>query len=185
MGFVLIGVFARNELALQGAMIQMICHGISTGALFILVGALQERTHTREMARLGGLWDVAPRMGGVAMLFSVAALGLPGLGNFIGEFLILLGVYQVSGLAAALAAVGLISGTIYSLWMVQKTFHGERRREESITDLSWREMGIFASLIAAIVWIGLYPQPLLSMAKPALDGLKRPVAAEQAKSLGE
>jgi NADH-quinone oxidoreductase subunit M len=181
MGFVLLGVFAWNELALQGAVIQMLCHGISTGALFILVGALQERTHTREMERLGGLWAVAPRMGGVAMLFALASLGLPGLGNFIGEFLILLGVYQVNAAAAAVAAVGLISGTIYSLWMVQRTFHGEMRREERIADLSWREMAMFASLIAAIVWIGFYPQPLLSTAKPALDRLEPPAAVEQAK----
>jgi NADH-quinone oxidoreductase subunit M len=184
MGFVLMGVFAWNELALQGAVIQMICHGVSTGALFILVGALQERTHTRAMERLGGLWAVAPRMGGVAMLFALASLGLPGLGNFIGEFLILLGVYQVNAAAAAVAAVGLISGTIYSLWMVQRTFHGEMSREERIADLSWREMAIFASLIAAIVWIGFYPQPLLSTAKPALDRLEPPAAIGQAKGFG-
>jgi NADH-quinone oxidoreductase subunit M len=181
MGFVLLGVFAWNELALQGAVIQIICHGISTGALFILVGMLQERTHTREMERLGGLWAPAPRMGGVGMFFALASLGLPGLGNFIGEFLILLGTYQVSVPLTACAALGLVSAAIYSLWLVQKTFHGETREEQRIADLSRREMALFTSLIAAIVWIGLYPQPLLDTVKPALDVLQRPAGVEQAR----
>ena len=181
MGFVLLGVFAWNELALQGAVIQIISHGISTGALFILVGFLQERTHTREMARLGGVWAPAPRMGGVGMFFAVASLGLPGLGNFVGEFLILLGAYRVSVPLTACATIGLVSAAIYSLWVVQKTFHGERSDQRRIADLSPREMAVFASLIAAIVWIGLYPQPLLKTAKPALDALPRPAAVEQAR----
>jgi NADH-quinone oxidoreductase subunit M len=182
MGFVLLGVFAWNELALQGAVIQIICHGISTGALFILVGMLQERTHTREMERLGGLWAPAPRMGGVGMFFALASLGLPGLGNFVGEFLILVGTYQVSVPLAACAAIGLISAAIYSLWVVQKTFHGETRDEPRIADLSAREMAVFTTLIAAIVWIGLYPQPLLNTAKPALDALPPPPGVDQARN---
>ena len=96
LGFVLLGVFAWNPLALQGAVLQMVCHGISTGALFILVGALQDRIHTRDLDRMGGLWQVAPRMGGAAMFFAMASLGLPGLGNFVAEFLVLVGVWQVS-----------------------------------------------------------------------------------------
>lgn len=183
MGFVLLGVFAWNELALQGAVIQIICHGISTGAQFILVGILQERTHTREIERLGGLWAAVPRMGGVGMFFALAALGLPGMGNFVGEFLILLGAYRVSVPLTACAAVGLISAAIYSLWLVQKTFHGERRSQERIADLSTREMAVFITLIAAIVWIGLYPQPLLNTAKPALDALPPPPGVEQIKML--
>jgi NADH-quinone oxidoreductase subunit M len=106
---------------------------------------------------------------------------LPGLGNFIGEFLILLGAYRVSVPLTACAALGLISAAIYSLWVVQKTFHGERSDRRPITDLSLREMAVFASLIAAIVWIGLYPQPLLNTAKPALDALPRPAAVDQAR----
>ena len=182
MGFVLLGVFAWNELALQGTVIQIICHGISTGALFILVGALQERTHTREMERLGGLWAPAPRMGGVGMFFALASLGLPGLGNFVGEFLILLGAYRASVPLTACAAIGLVSAAIYSLWLVQRTFHGERRAEEKIADLSSREMAVFTTLIAALVWIGLYPQPLLNTAKPALDALQRPAGTGQARN---
>jgi NADH-quinone oxidoreductase subunit M len=182
MGFVLLGAFAWNELALQGTVVQMVCHGISTGALFILVGALQERIHTREMGRMGGLWSTAPRMGGVGMVFALASLGLPGLGNFVGEFLVLLGAYQVSVSLTVLAAVGLISAAVYSLWMVQKTFHGPRQEEQKLADLSAREMAVFAVLIAAIVWMGLYPQPLLKTAKPALEVLERPAATQQARA---
>jgi NADH-quinone oxidoreductase subunit M len=182
MGFVLLGVFAWNELALQGSVMQMICHGISTGALFILVGALQERIHTREMGRMGGLWATAPRMGGVGMVFALASLGLPGLGNFVGEFLVLLGAYQVSVSLTVLAAVGLVSAAVYSLWMVQKVFHGPRQEKQKFADLSEREMAVFAVLIAAIVWLGLYPQPLLKTAKPALEALLGPAVAQQARA---
>jgi NADH-quinone oxidoreductase subunit M len=172
MGFVLLGVFAGNDLALQGAVIQMICHGISTGALFILVGALQERIHTRDIGRMGGLWAAVPRMGGVGLLFALASLGLPGLGNFVGEFLILLGVYQKSVSLSALAAVGLVPATIYSLWLVQAVFHGGTRQAWELSDLSAREMAMMTALIAALVWLGLYPQPVLSTAEHALNRLE-------------
>jgi NADH-quinone oxidoreductase subunit M len=146
MGFVMLGVFAWTELALQGTVIEMICHGISTGALFILVGALQERAHTREIDQFGGVWSMAPRMGAVALIFALASLGLPGLGNFVGEFLILLGSYTRSPAAAAWAAVGLVSAAVYSLWMFQKTFQETPREKRMISDLSGREIAIFASL---------------------------------------
>ena len=135
MGFVLLGVFAWNALALQGALLEIVCHGFSTGALFVLVGALQERIHTRDMAQMGGLWTVAPRMGGAALFFALASLGLPGLGNFVAEFLILLGTWQVSRWAAVLGAVGLVFATVYALWMVQRAFHGEETHGWSFADL--------------------------------------------------
>lgn len=172
MGFVLLGIFAGNQLAFQGAVIQIVCHGISTGALFILVGALQERMHTREIALMGGLWSIVPRMGGVGLFFALASLGLPGLGNFVGEFLVLLGVYRVSVPLAAGAALGLVSATIYSLWLFQKVFHESGRERPGMADLSLREMAVFAALIAAIVWIGVYPQPLLNTLDPALGALR-------------
>jgi NADH-quinone oxidoreductase subunit M len=172
MGFVLVGVFASNGLALQGAVIQMICHGISTGALFILVGALQERVHTRDMASLGGLWATAPRMGAVALLFALASLGLPGLGNFVGEFLVLLGAYQRSVAITVLAAVGLIAATVYSLWLIQAVFHGPKKEQWRLTDLSARETAVMAALIGAIVWLGLYPQPVLNTAEQSLIHLE-------------
>jgi NADH-quinone oxidoreductase subunit M len=172
MGFVLLGVFAWNELALQGAVVQMICHGISTGALFILVGALQERIHTRDVTRMGGLWSTAPRMGGVGLLFALASLGLPGLGNFVGEFLVLIGTYQRSVPMAILATVGLVTATVYSLWMIQVTFHGPNKKGWKLTDFSGREMAIVTAMIAAIVWLGLYPQPVLNTAEQALNNLR-------------
>lgn len=180
MGFVLLGVFALNSLAWQGAVMQIICHGISTGALFILVGMLQHRLHTRELSRLGGLWAVVPRMGAVALVFAMASLGLPGLGNFIGEFLVLLGAYQANVATTVLAALGLILATIYALWMIQRTFYGPNQAGWQLPDFSPREWLIMGSLILAIVWLGLYPQPVLNTAKPALDTL---TANRQVRSL--
>ncbi|MCC6347850.1 MAG: NADH-quinone oxidoreductase subunit M, partial [Nitrospirales bacterium] len=104
MGFVLLGIFSWNTLALQGAVMGMLCHGVATGALFIIVGALQERIHTRDTARMGGLWETVPRMGAIALFFALASLGLPGLGNFVGEILVLLGAFRVSPGAAVVAA---------------------------------------------------------------------------------
>ncbi len=172
MGFVILGVFAWNRLALQGAVIQILCHGISTGALFVLVGALQERIHTRDLDRMGGLWATVPRMGGVGLLFALASLGLPGLGNFVGEFLVLIGVYQKSIPMAVVATLGLISATVYSLWLIQAAFHGPNKHDWKLPDLSRREMGIMTAMIAAIVWLGLYPQPVINTAQQSLNNIE-------------
>jgi NADH-quinone oxidoreductase subunit M len=171
MGFVLMGVFAGTTLALQGAILQILCHGVSTGALFILVGALQERTHTRDIARLGGLWATVPRMGGSTMFFGLGAMGLPGLGNFVAEFLVLLGTYRVSPVATALASIGLIISTVYALWMIQGAFQGREREAVRIHDLGPREMAMATALVAALVWLGLYPQPVVDTAAPTVTSL--------------
>jgi len=171
MGFVLLGVFAGTTLALQGAILQILCHGVSTGALFILVGALQERTHTRDMSRLGGLWAAVPRMGGLTMFFALAAMGLPGLGNFIAEFLVLLGTYRVSPVATALASIGLIVSTVYALWMVQGAFQGREPEGVRIRDLGPREVATVTALVVALVWLGLYPQPVVDTAAPEVASL--------------
>jgi NADH-quinone oxidoreductase subunit M len=173
LGFVLLGVFAWNAWALQGVVMQMLAHGISTGALFILAGALQERLHTREMGRMGGLWMSAPRFGAVMLFFAIASLGLPGLGNFVGEFLVLLGSYRIDVTLTALAALGLVGAVIYALILIQKTFQGEPHRDLTLTDLTLRDMSIMATLIIAIVWLGLYPQPVLNTAEPALASLRQ------------
>jgi len=172
MGFVLLGIFAWNELALQGAVIQMLCHGVSTGALFILCGALQERIGTRDTERMGGLWNSSPRMGAIWLFFALAALGLPGMGNFVGEFLVLLGAYRVSVPLTVLAALGLVVSTIYAVWMVQKIFFGGNVQGWCIPDLSAREMTSLAALMAAILWIGLYPQPCLDAARGSIESLR-------------
>jgi len=179
MGFVLLGIFALNELALQGAVVQIICHGVSTGALFIIVGALQERMGTRDLDLMGGLWTAAPRMGAVGLFFGLASLGLPGLGNFVGEFLVLIGAYNVSIPITVIAAVGLVAATVYSLWMIQRAFFGEKRADLEIPDLRAREMTTMALMIAVIVWIGLYPQPLLDTAGRSLKDLRQNVYEKQ------
>jgi NADH-quinone oxidoreductase subunit M len=182
MGFVLLGVFAWNELALQGTVMQMLCHGISTGALFMLVGVLQERIHTRDMNVMGGLWEKVPRMGAVVLFFALASLGLPGLGNFVAEFLVLLGSYKVSVTMTALAVTGLVFATVYSLWIVQRVFHGEKRKEWTISDLSFREMTVMFFMVVSLLWLGLYPQPVLDTARPAIAGLRQSAAAMTAGS---
>jgi NADH-quinone oxidoreductase subunit M len=177
MGFVLLGIFALNELALQGVVLQIICHGISTGALFFLAGALQERLHTRELGLMGGgLWASMPRMGAVAMFFALASLGLPGLGNFAAEFLVLLGAYRVNPAAAVLASLGLISASVYALWMIQAAFQGPNRKKWQKPDLSVRESAVMAFMIAALVALGVYPQPVMRTAAPALQILQQPIA---------
>lgn len=168
MGFVMLGVFAFNELAFQGVVMQMLTHGISTGALFILAGALQERIHTRDIMAMGGLWRQVPKMGATGLLFVMASLGLPGLGNFVAEFLVLLGAYQVNVLMTVLAALGLVASSIYALRIMQRVFYGRREKEWKIADFSSREMVVMGSMVMLIVWLGLYPQPAMDVARPAL-----------------
>ena len=177
MGFVLIGVFSWNMLALQGTVMQMICHGISTGALFMIVGMLYERIHTRDMTRMGGLWAAVPRMGGVAMVFAMASLGLPGLGNFVGEFLVLFGVFKISLPVTVAALLGIVAATVYSLRIIQNTFHGSGRTAWKMADLNKREMLVMLAMIAAIVWLGVWPFLVIETAKPALEALLRMVPA--------
>lgn len=169
MGFILLGVFAFNEIAYQGVVMQMVCHGVTTGALFILVGLLYERIHTRDIARMGGLWSAAPRFGAVVIFFTMASVGLPGLGNFIGEFLTLLGAYQTLPGATAVAALGLILGAAYSLRLVRLTLHGPNTNNWSFADLNARETAILAVLGIAIVWLGVNPQPVMDATAATLQ----------------
>jgi NADH-quinone oxidoreductase subunit M len=181
MGFVLVGIFAWNELALQGVVLQIICHGLSTGALFILVGTLQEHLHTRDMRRMGGLWTTAPRMGGVGLCLAMASLGLPGLGNFVAEFLILVGAYRISVVVAIAATLGLIVATIYALRLIQQTFYGENRAGWKIPDFSLRHMAMMVVVIVVLVCLGLFPQPVLNTAGPALSHLQHVVQPRSAE----
>jgi len=171
MGFVLLGLYAWNALAVQGAIMQMVAHGISTAALFMTAGALQHRLHTRDMRHMGGLWQNMPRMGACAMFFALASLGLPGLGNFVAEFLVLVGLFQVSPLFTAIAALGLITAAVYSLAMMQRAFQGRPDEQRQLTDFGLREMSAMAVMILVLVWLGIYPQPVLEMAQPVVDSL--------------
>jgi len=173
LGFVLLGIFAWNELALQGALVTMIAHGISTGALFVIAGLLQDRMHTRDMDRMSGLWSTVPRLSGAALFFALASLGLPGLGDFVGEFLVLLGTYRVSPTLAALASVGVLVATFYALRLVQRSFHGPNLREWKLLDIGARERLILVPMITALLWLGLYPVPVLNTFKPAMRALQR------------
>jgi NADH-quinone oxidoreductase subunit M len=189
MGFVLLGVFAWNQLALQGVVLQIVCHAFSTGGLFIVAGVLEERLGTRDLGGMGGLWARLSTLGGIGMVLAMAALGLPGLGNFIAEFLILLGTFQVSRAAAVVASLGLVLATVYALWLVQQAFHGPEPRTAGnrparrLWGLSAREVVMFAAAIAVLVWLGLYPQTLVRTMTPAADFLLRstPPAAAPAQ----
>ena len=169
MGFVILGVFAFNELALQGVVMQMITHGISTGALFILAGFLYERIHTRDIDQMGGFWKKMPFMGTVALIFAMASLGLPGLGNFVAEFLTLVGAWKASHKLTILATVGLIFATVYSLRFVQKIFNGEASRTDGLVDLSIREKLMVVPMVLVIVWLGLFPQSVLNTVKQSIE----------------
>jgi NADH-quinone oxidoreductase subunit M len=176
LGFVLLGIFAWNALALQGAVVAMICHGFSTGALFAIAGALQERTHTREMDRLGGLWATIPRFSGAGLFFAMASMGLPGLGDFVGEYLILLGTYREHlGLTIA-AVIGVFVSTFYALEFVQRAFHGPNANQWSLKDLLPREVVMLAPMMAALLWLGLYPQLVLDTFRPAMSRLEQTVS---------
>ena len=183
MGFVLLGIFAGNLISLSGAVMQMVAHGVSTGALFILVGMIQERIHTRDMDRMGGLWSLVPRLSAAGLVFALASLGLPGFGNFVGEFLVLSGSYRAGIPATALAAAGLVLAAIYSLRIVQRVFHGEAKAGMTLADLSTRETGTMAIMIVVILWLGMFPQLLLKTAEPALNAIPCCVAAEQPASV--
>jgi NADH-quinone oxidoreductase subunit M len=172
MGYVLIGIYAGSALALQGAVMQMVAHGLSASALFILCGQLYERLHTRDFRDMGGLWSRLPWLPPLALFFAAASLGLPGTANFIGEFLILAGTFPVAPIVTAVAAAGLVLASVYSLAMVHRSMFGPAREEAPINGASLRELAMLLSLVGGLVWLGLYPQPVFDLAS-------RPVATVQ------
>jgi NADH-quinone oxidoreductase subunit M len=185
MGFVLLGIYAGNEIALQGAILQVLAHGVSTPALFFLAGSFHQRYRTFELDRLGGLWETAPRLGGFTLFFAMAALGLPGLGNFVGEFLVLLGAYRFSPALAIVGAGGFVVSVIYAVRLVQETVHGPNHEGWKAPDLSARETATLAVMSAGILWLGLYPQPVLEAGKKALLPDQRYVSQGAPSGQGE
>lgn len=177
MGFIILGLFALNSRGLQGSIIQMINHGVSTGALFLIVGIIYERRHTRDMDAFGGLWSVMPVYGALALIVTLSSMALPGLNGFVGEFTILLGAFESKTLGsyffAGVAAIGVILAAVYLLKMFQNVFLGPLKHEEnrSLKDLTSLEVMVLVPLIVLIFFIGLYPHPLFQLMGPSVDKL--------------
>jgi len=188
LGFVMLGIFASaavlstgqlDPTGIQGALLQMVNHGISTGALFLLVGFIYERRHTREMAEFGGLWKILPIYGSIMLVVALSSMGLPGLNGFVGEFTILLGTWAANPWWAAFAAIGVILAAIYILTMFQKIFMGETHNEENkhLIDLSRRELWVIVPLLVFIFVIGIFPQPFFSTMTASVNHLLQSMAS--------
>jgi NADH-quinone oxidoreductase subunit M len=178
MGFITLGIFALNGAGLRGAILQMINHGISTGALFLLVGIIYERRHNRMISEYGGLAKVMPLYATFFMIIALSSLGLPTLNGFIGEFTILIGAFHHSWVWAMFAATGIVLGAAYLLWMYQRVFFGEitNDKNKGLTDLNLREQWTLIPLIVMAFWIGLYPKPFFRLMQPTVDRVLERVA---------
>ena len=189
LGFVMLGLFAMNPQGVAGAILQMINHGLSTGALFLLVGMIYEQTHTREIKVYGGLWKITPVFGTIMLIVSLSSMGLPGLNGFVGEFTILLGAFGSQAINnawyAAISALGVIMAAVYILYMFQKMFLGPqgsiveevKHHGHPLRDLNWREILTVTPLLIFIFWIGIYPKPFFDLMAPAVNNLVQALEA--------
>jgi len=186
MGFVILGMFSFTEMGMQGALYQMLNHGIATGALFLLVGFIYERRHTRAISDFGGIANVMPVYTTIFVLTTMASIGLPFLNGFVGEFLTMIGMWTSSALpigngvnwnyiAAMLAGTGVIFAAVYLLWMVQRVFFGKvtNPNNKRLTDLSWREIGLIAPLVFLMVFMGVYPSPFLNRSRESVVAIEK------------
>ncbi len=178
LGFVMLGLFALNAEGVAGAILQMVNHGLSTGALFLLIGMIYEQTHTREIKVYGGLWKITPIFGTLMLIASLSSMGLPGLNGFVGEFTILLGAFGSKAIGspwfAGISAIGVIMAAVYILYMFQKVFlgpAGEVTHHHELKDLNWREILTVVPLVIFMFWIGLYPKPFFEILAPAVEKL--------------
>jgi NADH-quinone oxidoreductase subunit M len=167
LGFVVLGLFAFNLQGIEGAVYQMLNHGLSTGALFLMVGMIYDRRHTRKIDDFGGLWKQVPIFSAFFLVVTLSSIGLPGLNGFVGEFLILLGAFQVTPAWTAVAATGVVLGAIYMLWMFRRVVFGPLARPENqrLEDMNAREICMLAPIVALVFFMGIYPQPFLSRMK--------------------
>jgi NADH-quinone oxidoreductase subunit M len=173
MGFVTAGTFALNRQGIEGAMIQMLSHGIVSGALFLCVGVVYDRLHSRDIARYGGLVNNMPRYAFAFMIFTLASVGLPGTSGFIGEFLVMVGVFKTSTWVAFLITTGIILGAAYMLWLYRRVIFGKLEKDDvkAMLDLSPREVAIFLPLILIVLWMGIYPASFTAITGPTIDQL--------------
>jgi NADH-quinone oxidoreductase subunit M len=173
MGLVTIGVFVMNMQGVQGAMFQMLSHGVVSAALFLCVGVVYDRKHTFEIAAYGGLVHRMPRYAFVFMFFTLASVGLPGLSGFVGEFLVLVGTFKANTWVAFLAATSLILGAAYALWLYRKIIFGELTKDslKSMLDMTPREVAVFLPLVLITLWMGIYPNSFLDPMAPSIDKL--------------
>ena len=180
LGFVMLGIFALNEYGIQGALIQNINHGMSTGALFLLVGVIYDRRHTRLIKEFGGLSKQMPIYAVCFMIVALSSIGLPGMNGFVGEFLILLGIFQVNGLWAACATSGVILAACYILWMFQRVMFLELKNPENmkLKDMNMRELITIVPLLVLIFWIGLYPKPFMKTFDASVNNLVSKVSPD-------
>jgi NADH-quinone oxidoreductase subunit M len=170
LGFIVLGTFALSSQAVTGAVIQMVNHGVSTGALFLLVGMIYERRHTREIAELRGIQHVAPIFAGVFTVVMLSSVGLPGLNGFVGEFLILIGSFESARWWTIVATVGVVLAALYLLWAYQRVFHGEPdEANSSFKELNAKEGLLMAVFVAIILFTGIYPKPMLERIEPSVN----------------
>jgi NADH-quinone oxidoreductase subunit M len=178
LGFIVLGIFAITSQSLTGSVMQMVNHGISTGALFLLVGMIYERRHTREIAELRGIQSVAPIFSAAFMIVMLSSIGVPGLNGFAGEFLILIGSFQSARWWTIVAATGVILAALYLLWAYQRVFHGEPDEANStFAELTLREGALLAVFIGIIGFTGIYPKPMLERIEPSVDKLMEHVVS--------
>ena len=187
LGFVMLGIFAATTQSIQGALMIMINHGISTGALFLLIGMIYERRHTREIAAYGGIARVVPMFAAMLTFVSLSSIGLPGTNGFVGEFLVLLGSFQTTPYLAMLATSGVIFAAAYLLWAIQRILFNplDRAENEHIPDLNARELATMIPLVAVIIWLGVYPAPVLRRMEASAQQLVSQVTAGSASSASQ
>ncbi len=171
LGFVMLGMFALNTQGVTGSILQMANHGVVTGALFLLVGMIYERRHTRLISDFGGIAHVMPLYATIFLIVTLASIGLPGTNGFVGEFLILLGTFKANPVYAAIGTAGIVLAAVYMLWMVQRVFFGKCDKDENkkLIDLNWREIVLAVPLIIMIFWIGIYPKPFIEKIEPTVN----------------
>jgi NADH-quinone oxidoreductase subunit M len=177
LGFVMLGIFALTTESVQGALMVMIGHGLSTGALFLLVGIIYERSHTRVIADYGGIARVVPIFATVLTVLALSSIGLPGTNGFVAEFLVMIGSFKTYPIMTTVSAIGVILAAAYLLWAVQRLIYNplDKPRNAALTDLNWREIGLLAPILIGILWLGVYPKPVLDRMEASVERFVRQV----------